>query len=157
MLSRPGTRSGQTQKQALEQFGLVPAQGRKRFGRDTQRRRVTGVEKRLALWGQADGQAASILRVCGGFDKTQTAKPVYDTLDRRPIHRGRPAQLILRHRPCFGQAGKNGELGGGYLRNRGSEDRQMPLRCPAKQIADLIIELVVARFCHALAIRRTGP
>ena len=54
-------------------------------------------------------------------------QPPDHALDRRRVHRRRPAELVLRHRPELGQLGDRGELGRRDLGDHPGEDRQVPL------------------------------
>lgn len=151
--SARGTRSGQPKKQVPELAGFVGRKRRNRVGRDLDCGIHSCGEQRRSRFGQADGQSAPVGRIGHGRNQPQFHQPVDHALDRGGVHCRRPAQMVLRNRADFRQPGQDGKLSGRDLGDRSGEDGQMPLRHPTQDIADLVIETVLFRITHGIAIR----
>lgn len=149
----PATFSGQAGKKGFEGRDFRFAQGRKRLGRDTLRCAEPRLKQRQTRTCKRNGQASAILGIGVRLHETKPGQAVDDPLNSCCIQRSFPPEMVLREGAGFGQTGQNSELGGCDFRDCGGEDCKMPLRHPAQDIADLVIETIVVRVRHPMAIR----
>ena len=97
----------------------------------------------MSRFGQAKHHAAPVVHIRQALDITPLIEPPRHALNRRGIHGGHPAELVLRELSLFPQP-RHGE----ELRRRetviceyGHEGRRRALMRPADQVTDLFVQI----------------
>jgi hypothetical protein len=145
-------RSGQANQQRLEEVASSAVKGAKRVVRNLQcRGNLRAVTSAAPPWSVTHGQAASVVGVGGGGDKPSFRQPVDHALDGRRIHRGRPAKVILRQGADSASRARTANWVVVTSGMAAAKIDRMPLRHPAQDIADLVIQAIV--FASAISSR----
>ena len=131
----------QPPQQSDERRAFVFAQRLERFFRDQRSDRRGAIVEIRARRRQRDEDTATVARIWTDRGEAARCQAIDDSLDRRGVHRGQAAEMILRTIAKFPQFGERGPLGRReVLDHLSGENRGVTLLRLTQRKADLFVE-----------------